>query len=51
LDERVVCCGDSVCVTGVPFDNLTVQGRSVTTQIDADATWNISSSFRTSPFQ
>ena len=33
----------SVNITGVHFKNLTVQGHAVTTQTDADATWNINS--------
>jgi polygalacturonase len=33
----------TVNITGVHFDNLTVQGRAVTSQTDADATWNINS--------
>jgi electron transfer flavoprotein alpha subunit len=31
----------TVNIVGVHFSNLTVQGHAVTTQTDADATWNI----------
>jgi polygalacturonase len=33
----------SVNISGVHFKNLTVQGHAITTQTDADATWNINS--------
>jgi polygalacturonase len=33
----------TVNITGVHFSNLTVQGRAVTTQTDADASWDINS--------
>jgi len=33
----------TVNITGVHFMNLTVQGRAVTSQTDADATWNLNS--------
>ena len=31
----------SVNISGVHFMNFTVQGRAVTSQTDADASWNI----------
>jgi hypothetical protein len=33
----------TVNITGVHFKTLTVQGRAITSQTDADATWNINS--------
>ena len=33
----------AVNIIGVHFKNLTVQGNAVTTQTDADASWNINS--------
>jgi hypothetical protein len=33
----------TVNINGVHFMNLTVQGKAVTTQTDADASWNINS--------
>jgi len=33
----------SVNITGVHFKNLTIQGKAVTSQTDADASWDINS--------
>ncbi len=33
----------TVNITGVHFSNLMVQGKAVTSQTDADASWNINS--------
>jgi len=45
VKQPIVLHGKSstVNITGVHFSNLTVQGRAVTSQTDADATWNINS--------
>ena len=45
VKQPIVLHGRSatVNITGVHFNSLTVQGRAVTTQTDADATWNLNS--------
>ena len=45
VKQPIVLHGKSatVNITGVHFSNLTVRGNAVTTQTDADATWNINS--------
>ena len=45
VKQPIVLHGRSatVNIAGVHFTNLTVQGKAVTTQTDADATWNINS--------
>jgi len=41
----------SVNVNGVHFSNFTVQGRAITSQTDADASWSINSYVSNITFQ
>jgi len=43
VKQPIVLHGKSstVNINGVHFTNLTVQGKAITSQTDADATWNI----------
>ena len=45
VKKPIVLHGKSstVNIPGVHFSNVTVQGRALTSQTDADATWNINS--------